>query len=297
MVINLSSTLTGSCIVNVRRANVSCNTFFAAYGGGVTDPGITARLRAAGCVFADEEAGLLVARAGGDPEVVEEGVARRIAGEPLEYILGWVEFDGSRVGIEPGVFIPRRRTGLLVDVVAGHVAGSRQGRTPVVVDLACGSGAIGLAVARRVPGIELHATDVDEAAVACAARNLANVGGRAHLGDMYDPLPGDLRGRVDAIAANMPYVPRDRLDYMPAESRRFEPVWTVDGGRDGLDLVRAAAAGAGRWLGPGGILVVETGDERTGQPREVVAAFEAAGLVADVRRDEEMEATAVVVRS
>jgi release factor glutamine methyltransferase len=95
----------------------------------------------------------------------------------------------------------------------------------------------------------------------------------------------------------MPYVPRDRLDYMPAESRRFEPVWTVDGGRDGLDLVRAAAAGAGRWLGPGGILVVETGDERTGQPREVVAAFEAAGLVADVRRDEEMEATAVVGRS
>ena len=276
---------------------MSCNTFLTAYRGGVTDPGIAARLRAAGCVFAEEEAELLVARAGGDPEVLEEGVARREAGEPLEYILGWVDFDGGRVGIAPGVFIPRRRTGLLVDVVAGHVAGLRHGRPPVVVDLACGSGAIGLAVARRAPGIELHATDMDESAVACAARNVAEVGGYAHLGDMYEPLPADLRGRVDAIAANMPYVPSRRLDYMPAESRGFEPVWTVDGGQDGLDLVRSAAAGAGEWLAPGGILVVETGDERTGQPREVVAAFEAAGLVADVRRDEEMEATAVVGRS
>lgn len=276
---------------------MSCNTFLTAYRGGVTDPGIAARLRAAGCVFAEEEASLLLERSGGDPDVLEEGVARREAGEPLEYILGRVDFDGGRVGIDPGVFIPRRRTGLLVDVVAGHVAGSRLGRTPVVVDLACGSGAIGLAVARRVRGIELHAADVNEAAVACAARNVAEVGGHVHLGNMYDPLPGELRGRVDAIAANMPYVPRERLDYMPTDSRRFEPVWTVDGGQDGLDLVRAAAAGAGEWLAPGGILVVETGDERTGQPREAVAAFEAAGLLADVRWDEEMEATAVVGRS
>ncbi len=244
---------------------------------------LVGRLRAAGCVFAEDEARLLRGAATG--EALEGLVARRVAGEPLEHLVGWVDFAGIRVSLEPGVFIPRQRTAFLVDLVDAVMPAA-----PLVVDLCCGSGAIGLAIARRHPGVELHAADVDPVAVACARRNLEPVGGAAYQGDLDAPLPERLRGRVDVLVANVPYVPSAAVALMPSESRDHEPRGTVDGGADGLDVVRRLAGVAPGWLAPRGSVLVETGVD---QADAAADAFAAAGLVATVHHDEERGATAV----
>jgi release factor glutamine methyltransferase len=243
------------------------------------------RLRAAGCVFAEEEAALLRA-ARPDAEGLEQLVARRVAGEPLEHLLGWAEFAGLRVQVDPGVFVPRRRTELLVDRAVELVeAGS------VVVDLCCGSGAVGMAVATAVPGVELHAADVDPAAVACARRNVGAVGGSVHEGDLYAAVPEVLRGRVDVLVVNAPYVPTEEIGTMPPEARLHEPRTALDGGGDGVELHRRVAAEAADWLSPGGRLIVET--SRSQAPL-TVAALRDGGLTATVVHDEERDGTAVV---
>ncbi|WP_219910619.1 putative protein N(5)-glutamine methyltransferase [Saccharothrix carnea] len=244
---------------------------------------VVARLRAAGCVFAEDEARLLVAAARGPAELASL-TARRVAGVPLEHVVGWAEFCGLRVVVEPGVFVPRRRTEFLVAVAAG---GARPGA--VVVDLCCGSGAVGAAVADRVPGVELHAVDVDPVAVACARRNVG--AGRVYVGDLYDPLPVSLAGRVDVLVANAPYVPTGAIGLMPPEARDHEPRVALDGGVDGLDVQRRVIASAARWLAPGGRLLVETGAR---QASGTVAAFARGGLRAEVVSDEELSATVVV---
>src|ERR671937_2454043 len=114
---------------------------------------VAARLRAAGCVFADDEARLL-REAAASPAELTRLVERRVAGEPLEYIVGWVEFCGLRVAVEPGVFVPRRRKELLARQAATVAQAG-----DVVVDLCCGSGAVGAAVLAAVPGVELHSVD------------------------------------------------------------------------------------------------------------------------------------------
>lgn len=248
---------------------------------------LVVRLRAAGCVFAEEEASVLTASAG-SPDELEGLVARRVAGEPLEYVVGWVAFDGGRVAVEPGVFIPRQRTAYLVELAAGAVVPG-----DVVLDLCCGSGALGLALARRVPGIVVHASDVDPVAVACAARNLAPVGGSAVAGDLDGALPAALRGHAAAILANVPYVPSRVVALMPPESREHEPRDTVDGGTDGLDVVRRLAALAPRWLAPGGTVLVETGADQADAAADAVAE---AGLVATLHHDDGRGATVVTGR-
>ncbi len=245
---------------------------------------LVARLRAAGCVFAEEEAALL-ADAAPDPVLREDLVRRRLAGEPLEHVLGWVAFDGLRVAVAPGVFVPRQRTAYLVEQAAAALASG-----DVVVDLCCGSGALGLALAHRVPGLVVHAADLDPAAVAVAARNLAPVGGIAYAGDLAAPLPATLRGRVAAIVANVPYVPSDAVALMPPESRDHEPRATVDGGPDGLDVLRRVAALAPGWLRPGGVVWSEVSDA---QAPVALAALAEAGLVGVVRQDDERGATVV----
>ncbi len=218
-------------------------------------PGLVAALRAAGCVFAEEEATLLEAEAPDEPALALM-VARRVAGEPLEQVVGWAEFCGLRVRVTPGVFVPRRRTAKLVEVAVELLAETRSGA--VVVDLCCGTGAIGAAVAAQGPGIELHAADVDPDAVACAMLNLEGVGGHVHEGDLYAALPTDLRGRVDLLLVNAPYVPTEEIALMPAEARLHEHHVALDGGADGLDLHRRVAEHAADWLVPGGSLLVET---------------------------------------
>lgn len=253
----------------------------------LTLPAITDRLRAAGCVFAEEEARVLT-EAADAPDALRDMLERRIAGLPLEHIVGWAEFCGLRIVLEPGVFVPRPRSELLVRLAADRAAPGS-----VVVDLACGSGAIGAAIAASVSGIELHACDVDPAAVRCASRNLAAAGGRVYAGDLYAALPGSLNGRVDVIAANVPYVPSEAVVLMPAEARMHEPLLALDGGGDGLDVLRRAAAGAGYLLAPGGHLLIETS---RGQAATAAAEFAAAGLTAQVATDDDLGATVIVGR-
>jgi release factor glutamine methyltransferase len=234
-------------------------------------------------VFAEDEARLLTGAAG-SPARLQAMLRRREAGEPLEYVLGWVEFCGLRISVDPGVFVPRQRTALLVREAAA--------RTPAggtVVDLACGSGAVGLAISARVPAIALHAVDIEPAAVRCARRNLA---GTVHHGDLFDPLPSALRGHVDVLVANVPYVPSEAVDLMPREAREYEPRVTLDGGPDGLDLLRRVAYGARDWLTPGGHLLVEIGEDQSPAAR---AAF--AGLDPTVVSDPGLYATVIVGRS
>jgi release factor glutamine methyltransferase len=242
---------------------------------------VVERLRAAGCVFAEDEAELLVG-AGGDLEAL---LVRRVAGEPLEQVLGWAEFCGLRVPVEPGVFVPRRRTALLVrEAVALHPR--------VVLDLCCGTGAVGLAVVTALGApVELHACDVDPAAVACAGRALAAVGGRVHLGDLDEPLPAQLRGRVDVLAVNAPYVPTGAVTLMPPEARVHEHRVALDGGVDGLDLHRRVAALAPRWLRPGGSVLIETSER---QAPATEALLQCNGFRTRVVRDEELDATVAV---
>lgn len=257
---------------------------------------LAARLRAAGCVFAEDEARLLLAEA--PDALLDEWVQRRVAGEPLEHVLGWALFDGLRVAVGPGVFVPRRRSELLarqaVAALRGHDGGSGHARGgPVVVELCCGVAAVATAVGHRVPAAEIHAADIDPVAVGYARRNLAAVGGTAWAGDLDGPLPAALRGRVDVLVANAPYVPTGEVALMPTEARDHEPLRALDGGGDGVDVQRRVVAVAPGWLADDGVLLVETSRR---QAPVTAAAFRAAGLAARVVRSERLDATAVVGR-
>jgi release factor glutamine methyltransferase len=247
---------------------------------------ITARLRAAGCVFAEDEARLLTAAAG-SAEELDRLVADRMAGRPLEQLLGWASFCGLRVAVEPAVFVPRRRTELLV-----RLAGSVLPAGGVLVELCCGSAAIALALAGFGPA-ELYALDLDPAAVRCARRNLAGTNAQVLQGDLYRPLPPSMRGRVDVLVANAPYVPSEAVALMPPEAREHEPRLALDGGPDGLDVQRRIIAEAPSWLAPGGSLLIETG---RAQAPDTAAAMRSAGLLVRIEIDDELDATAVVGR-
>ncbi|HXQ96261.1 MAG TPA: putative protein N(5)-glutamine methyltransferase [Candidatus Acidoferrales bacterium] len=246
---------------------------------------MAARLRAAGCVFAEDEARLL-AFAARTPEELAVMVGRRVAGLPLEQVIGWAEFCGLRIAVDPDVFVPRRRTEFLVRQAAALACPH-----DVVVDLCCGAGAIGAALAASVSRLEVHAVEIDPAAAACARRNLEGSGGRVYEGDLFDPLPPALRGRVALIVANVPYVPSDEVRLLPAEARVHEPRVALDGGPDGLDVLRRVAAGARDWLVPGGRLLIETGER---QVRPATAAFEASGLAVRVESSNDLNATVVI---
>jgi release factor glutamine methyltransferase len=242
------------------------------------------RLRLAGCVFAEDEAELLLTTAT-TPDELEQMVRQRVRGIPLEQIVGWAEFGGLRIAVEPGVFVPRRRTELLL-----HQALRLAPPQPVIVELCCGSGALALAVASTLPQVELYATDIDPAAVRCAGRNLAGLAGVLQ-GDLFEPLPTSLVGRIDLLLANAPYVPTGSIPLMPPEARLYEPLVALDGGSDGLDVQRRIIAGARRWLAPNGRLLVETSRS---QASASVAAFEHHGLEAQVVISDELDATVVV---
>jgi release factor glutamine methyltransferase len=245
---------------------------------------VVTALRAAGCVFAEDEARLLI-EAAGTPDELAAMLDRRVAGLPLEHVLGWAEFCGLRIAVEPGVFVPRRRTGFLARSALTFV---RPGA--VVVDLCCGSGAVGAALASWVPEIELHATDIDPVAVRCARRNLGSAA-RVYLGDLDAPLPSRLGGRVDVLVANAPYVPTGALGLLPAEARVYEPHGALDGGVDGLDLARRVVSAAPGWLAPGGAVLVETSGR---QAPALAAAMEDTGLTARLATSDELNATVAI---
>jgi release factor glutamine methyltransferase len=274
------------------------------------EPLVVALLRSAGCVFAEDEARLLMATAR-TPDELSAMAERRAAGLPLEQVLGWAEFCGLRIAVDPGVFVPRRRTEFLVQQAALLARGDDPPRPPregiargddpprppreamawpgvIVVDLCCGAGAIGAALAAAVDQAEVHAVDIDPAAVRCARRN---VPGHVYQGDLYQPLPASLRGRVGILAANVPYVPTGEIGSLPAEARTHEPLVALDGGPDGLDVLRRVAAGAPWWLASGGHLLIETSER---QVPLASAAFAASGLTARVATSDELNATVVI---
>jgi release factor glutamine methyltransferase len=258
----------------------------------IDDATVVARLRNAGCVFAEDEAAVLLSAAR-TPGELDALVGRRAAGEPLEQVVGWAEFAGLRILVDRGVFVPRRRSESLVAVAIG-LAGPRMDggpEIPLIIDLCCGTGALGLAVATGLAGrAELHAADLDPAAVACARRNVEPCGGRVYVGDLFGALPGGLRGRADILICNAPYVPTGDVAFLPAEARDHEPLVALDGGLDGLAILRRAASAAPGWLAPGGALLVETSDR---QAPEMAVAMAAAGLSPAIRTDEDWGATVV----
>ena len=174
---------------------------------------------------------------------IEDLVARRLRGEPLAWITGWVRFCGLRVRVDRGVFVPRPHTEAL----------ARR-----AVDLLPAAGAV-LGSAR--PSASVVATDLDPVAVACAQRN----GVHALVGDLDGPLPPSLRERVDVLTAVVPYVPTEELHLLPSDVVANEPRLALDGGHRGTTVLVRAAEAAARWLRPGGTVLLELGGDQAGE--------------------------------
>ncbi|PEL14060.1 putative protein N(5)-glutamine methyltransferase [Bacillus sp. AFS017336] len=246
---------------------------------------IIEKLRNVGCVFAEEEAELLISEARTLEELLTM-VKLRETGSPLEHILGWAEFCGIRIEVVSGVFVPRRRTEFLVQkAVELSVPGFK------VVDLCCGSGAVGVAISKAVEKVELYAVDIDPTAVQCAKRNVSKQGGFVFEGDLYHSLPAQLLGNVDIIVANAPYVPTEAINSLPQEARLYEPKVALDGGIDGNDIHRRVAEKAFYWLAPGGHLLVESSKIQAPQTIEIFTQY---GLIAQLIYNNELDATIVI---
>jgi len=223
-----------------------------------TDP-LVARLRAVGCVFAEEEAAEIRRVLGDDDEAADAVVTARGNGVPLEHALGVALFAGVEVFVGAGVFVPRARAEVLVDEAVAARPDAR-----VIVDLGTGSGAIAAALAARLPDADIHAADLDPQALTYARRNAARYGFTVHEGDWWDALPPALRGTVDLAVAYLPHVPTPRLDDIPGDYRAHEPTLAVAGGPDGLDPLRQVLTTMDDWLSPDGLLVTLVADEQLG---------------------------------
>lgn len=237
-------------------------------------------------MFADREADILVSSAPTHADL-DRMVALRVSGHPLEQVVGWAEFCGSRVAVTEGVFVPRRRTEFLVETAA-----EVGGRGGVLVDLCCGAGAVASALARVSVPREVHAVDIDPRAIACAEANLRHLDARLYVGDLFGPLPRSLRGRVDVLVASPPYVPTASIGALPAEARVHEPRAALDGGPDGLVLLRRIVESAPGWLTPTGRLFLETSADQAPPLADTARGH---GFSAVIHRSEDRESTVVAV--
>ena len=221
-----------------------------------------ARLVAAGCVAAQEEAEELLVAAP-DPTALDAMLRRRESGEPLAWITGVVRFCDHTIHVDPGVYVPRIQTEELARRAAAKLARAGQ-----AVDLCTGAGAVAVHLAAAAPTALVVGVDIDLTSASCARRN----GVHAVVGD----LDASLRSRAfDVVTAVAPYVPTDAMRLLPADVQRYEPSHALHGGDDGLDVVRRVVLGAARLLTPGGALLVELGGD---QGRHLLPTLEASGF-------------------
>ncbi len=192
----------------------------------------------------------------------EELLARRIAREPLAYVLGTVVFRGLELEVGPGCLVPRPETEVTAERAIARARAC--GRRATVVDVGAGCGPIALSVAAEVPDARVFATEISGAARGWCLRNLARTGLRVTLlpGDLFDPLHPALGGAVDIVVSNPPYIAEDDLASLPAEVRKYEPRDALNGGADGLDAVMRILEDVPRWLAVGGWLVLEVGSDQ-----------------------------------
>lgn len=199
-------------------------------------------------------------------------VERRRAHEPLQYLTGRQAFRRLELLVGPGVLVPRPETEMVVEQALELIAGVRG---PVVVDACCGSGAIALSIATERPDSRVWATEVSDEAIAWARRNLDATGASNVTlvqGDLFAPLPGELRGSVDLAVANPPYLPESMLQTMPDDVRDHEPRIATVSGPTGLEVPKRIVDEAYGWLRPGGLLVMETWPGQAGRLRTLLAA-------------------------
>jgi release factor-specific protein-(glutamine-N5) methyltransferase len=219
---------------------------------------------------------------------LREGVRRRAAGEPLQYVTGEVAFRHLVLKVRPGVLIPRPETEVLVDTVLPDVRRAIELRSSATVaDLCTGSGCIALSIASECPGAAVFATDLSPTAVEVAAENAARLGlddvVTPLVGDLFSALPDEARATLDVVISNPPYIPSADVPTLPAEIAGFEPHLALDGGPDGLEIYRRILSDAREWLRPGGLLAVEL-DERMVRKaaEEAVEWYEDVTVVSDL---------------
>lgn len=220
---------------------------------GIDDSGIDARLlvRHAFGWSAEQQLGRLTDPAPVEQlELLESLVSRRVGREPLQYITGSAEFYRRRFSVDPRVLIPRPETEQLV-VQAIEFVRERGIKTPRVADICTGSGAVAISLALEMPAAEVVATDISAGALYVARQNAGSLGAEVGFfeGDLLDPLLDD-RGRIDVIVSNPPYILRGAMQGLQAEVAR-EPSLALDGGDDGLDVIRPLFVGIRAALKPG----------------------------------------------
>jgi release factor glutamine methyltransferase len=252
------------------------------------------RLRAAGVPSPEHDAAELLAHVAGTSRTAvwlveptleqrrrfEELLGRRAAREPLQHLTGTVGFRYVELAVGPGVFVPRPET----EVLAGWAVDRAReveaaGRTPVVVDLCTGSGAIALSVATEVPAASVHAIELGESAYSWAERNLAGSGVELRPGDMAEAFP-ELDGTVDVVVSNPPYIPLEAFESVAPEVRDHDPALALWSGSDGLDAMRVVERVAARLLRAGGVVGAEHADV---QGDSAPAVFTAAQRWREVR--------------
>jgi release factor glutamine methyltransferase len=203
-----------------------------------------------GFVSPDAEADVLIAAAEEGVGPLDELVRRRLGGEPLGWITGSILFCGTSIRVRRGVFVPRPHTETLAIRASALLPDDG-----ICVDLCTGSGAVAAVVMVTHPAASVVGTDIDPVAVACAREN----GVDARLGDLDDPLPHSLHGRVDVMTAVVPYVPTEALHLLPRDVLAHEPRHALDGGDGGTAMLARAAEAAARLVRPGGSVLLELG--------------------------------------
>ena len=203
-------------------------------------------------------------------DAAEELARRRLEGEPLQYLEGSAQFIDFEVSVDGRVLIPRPETEGLFELAVAQSSDPR-----VIADLGTGSGVLAIALARRFPRAEIHAVDDDPDALEVARQNAAvlEVDVRFRLGNLFSALPPDLAGVFDLVVSNPPYVAAGEWESLPVDVRR-EPRRALVAGPEGTETLQSIAAGVGRWLAPGGVVVCEIGET---QGEAMIDAFSEVG--------------------